>query len=109
LTASYPSPSLPQALHELRSPLVQAAVEALAVVVAEAHHEDEVDSATVVDVEDPEEDSAEAAVAAVASQEAVVVASRAVDLAAAAALADVDVEATKLVGVVLKPRVCARP
>jgi hypothetical protein len=84
-------------------------VEARAVVVAEAHHEDEVDSATVVDVEDPEEDSAEAAVAAVASQEAVVVASREVDLAVAVALADVDVEVTKLVEVALKPLVCARP
>jgi hypothetical protein len=71
------------------------AVEARAVVVVVAHHEDEVDLATEVDVEDPEVDSAEVAVAAAASQEAVVAASREVDLAAAVALVDADVEATK--------------
>jgi hypothetical protein len=81
---------------ESRSPLAQVAVvEARAEVVAVALHEDEVDLATEVDVEDPEEDSAEAAAVVVASQEAAVVASRAVVLAAAVALADVDVEATK--------------
>jgi hypothetical protein len=82
---------------ESRSPLAQAAVvEARVVVEAVAPHEDEADLATEVDVEDPEEDSAEAVVVAVASQEAaVVVASPEVVLAAAVALADVDVEATK--------------
>jgi hypothetical protein len=84
---------------ESRSP--QAAVVVLEAradsgVVAVEHHEDEADSATEVDVEDPEEGSAEAVAVAVASQEAeAVVASREVVLAAVVASADADVEATK--------------
>jgi hypothetical protein len=85
------------------------AVEARAVVVVVAHHEDEVDLATEVDVEDPEVDSAEVAVAAAASQEAVVAASARWISRRRWLWWTRTWRLLKLVEVALKPLVCARP